>query len=91
MTSAARLIQTQLANALSADCNPLHCTSLHDNMLSHCGLLDLQPLDISALIKGKEPLLKLQLTHTTDGGCVLAATMPHLLAGAYGVQQNGQH
>lgn len=41
----------------------------------------LQPLDVSALFQGKEPLLKLQLTHCSDGGCILGATLPHLLAG----------
>jgi hypothetical protein len=41
----------------------------------------LQPLDASALLRGKEPLLKLQLTHCSDGGSILAATMPHILVG----------
>jgi hypothetical protein len=40
-----------------------------------------QPMDASALLRGKEPLLKLQLTHCSDGGSVLAATMPHILVG----------
>ncbi|KAF8069449.1 hypothetical protein HT031_001565 [Scenedesmus sp. PABB004] len=41
-----------------------------------------QPLDVAALLAGREPLLKLQLTQLADGGCVLAVTMPHLLADA---------
>jgi hypothetical protein len=40
-----------------------------------------QPLDMSQLLSGKEPLLKLQLTHCSDGGSILAATVPHLLVG----------
>jgi hypothetical protein len=41
----------------------------------------LQPLNASALLRGKEPLLKLQLTRCSDGGSILAATMPHILVG----------
>jgi hypothetical protein len=40
-----------------------------------------QPMDAAALLRGKEPLLKLQLTHCSDGGSILAATMPHILVG----------
>lgn len=49
--------------------------------LSFAACVCMQPLDMSRLLSGKEPLLKLQLTHCSDGGSVLAATVPHLLVG----------
>lgn len=40
------------------------------------------PTAMDALLSGREPLVKLLLTHTASGGCVLGLTMPHLLCGA---------
>jgi hypothetical protein len=33
------------------------------------------------MLAGKQPVLHIQLTHVTSGGCVLALTLPHMLAG----------
>lgn len=46
-----------------------------------CCIGALQPLDMSAVLRGREALLKIQLTHTSDGGSILTATVPQFLAG----------
>ncbi|KAI8473814.1 MAG: hypothetical protein J3K34DRAFT_498051 [Monoraphidium minutum] len=41
------------------------------------------PLSGAALLAGDAPLLQVQLTTAADGGCMLALTLPHVLADAH--------
>lgn len=42
-----------------------------------------QPVDVAQLLEGRQPLLKVKLTHLAGGAAILAFTLPHALLGAF--------